>query len=453
MDEQSVPAGFGDVDGSGASAELIAYLRFVNDLPQVQGVKQRSRGALNLRSGDRVLDAGTGVGFDAALMGDRVGSTGLVLGIDASREMIAAARVTKPPGLAQVSFALGDAVALPCPDGAFDAVHAERLLQIHLDPVRVVAELARVLRPGGRLVSVEPDWGTMALDPGTPDVVRRVAQYCAGAFPDGWTGRKLGRRLREAGLVDVRVEPEVVVLTDLSLALKVMNLGPFIDEAAESGAIAADEREELLADLDQADREGSFLFAMTTFRAIGVRAGDPSARVKSRLMGGGAANPDRETTLESDQVAVDLLDRLSRIVALGAAIECVPVEIDGCCLSASELHLVDGAGRYPEAGLSAHAVRLGITKGAVTQMVQRLEKKGCLARVPDPEDRRGARLVLTEMGQRAFAWHSSLHDRIGGEVKQALSWMDPGEQKRLLEFFGLVEGMLEASVIERDGVK
>lgn len=453
MDEQSVPAGFGDVDRSGASADLVAYLRFVNDLPQVRGVKERSRRALGLRSGDRVLDAGTGLGLDAGLMGLEIGPTGLVLGVDASQDMIRAARAAKDTGLGQVGFALGDAVALPCPDGAFDAVHAERLLQVHREPARVVAELARVLRPGGRLVSVEPDWGTMAIDPGAPDVVRRLVRYCAGAFPDGWTGRKLARRLRAAGLVDIQVEPEVVVLTDLSLALKVMNLGPFIDEAAASGAISGEERQVLLADLAEADREGDFFFAMTTIRAVGARPETSPSAGEEGPTGKGVARSDRENPLAPDQLVIDLLDHLSRIVALGAAIEREPVEIDGCRLSASELHLVDSASRYSGMGLSGHAARLGVTRGAVTQMVRRLEEKGCLVRVSDPGDRRGARLALTGTGRRAAAWHVALHDRIEDEVRGVLVGMGNDERERLLAFFSLVETMLARSTVERNEMK
>lgn len=155
-----------------------------------------------------------------------------------------------------------------------------------------------------------------------------------------------------------------------------------------------------------------------------------------------------------DPLVDDLLDRLSRIVALAAAIEREPVEIgDGCRLSASEVHLIDGAGRFPGAGLSEHAARLGVTKGALTQMVGRLEEKGCLVRVRDAEDRRAARLALTETGRRAFDWHRSLHDRIGGEFEAALDGMPPEERERLVDLFARIEAMLAAPGDRRGEIK
>ena len=81
-----IPDGFGDVDGSGAADELVAYLRYVNDLPWVRASKARSLEALELGPGMRVLDAGSGVGFDACRFAERVGPGGCVVGIDASAQ-------------------------------------------------------------------------------------------------------------------------------------------------------------------------------------------------------------------------------------------------------------------------------------------------------------------------------------------------------------------------------
>lgn len=241
----------------------------------MQAVTARSLETLGLAPGMRVLDAGPGVGFDACRFAERVGPGGHVLGVDASREMVARAERLRPAGLPQLSFTVGDAAALDLPDDGFDAVHCERLLQVHPGPERVLAELVRVLGPGGRLVAVEPDRGTLALDPGEPDVVRRLADESVAGFSDGWTNRKLGRYLRGTGPRDVRVEPATVVLHDLSTVLKAMNLGPSLDAAVAGGRIRAEKRTALLAHLRDADEAGSFLFAMTTFRAVGHRPVTP----------------------------------------------------------------------------------------------------------------------------------------------------------------------------------
>jgi hypothetical protein len=103
-------------------------------------------------------------------------------------------------------------------------------------------------------------------------VVRRLAAQCAAGFPDGWTGRKLGTYLREAGLEAVRIEPATVVLHDLPTVLKAMNIGPFLDGAVDAGKIGEGERTALLAALADADANGTLLFAMTTFRAVGRRS-------------------------------------------------------------------------------------------------------------------------------------------------------------------------------------
>ena len=172
-----------------------------------------------------------------------------------------------------LSFALSDAAALDLPDGLMDAVHCERLLQVHPAPAKVVAEgFVRVLRPGGRLVAVEPDWGTLALDPGEPDVVRRLAVQCAAGFPDGWTGRKLWRYLTS----QARGGPG---RTHDGRSPRPLNRVEGHEHRAVPGRSGRRRDNQsgraspalLRGTAKRADRAGTFLFAMTTFRAVGQR--------------------------------------------------------------------------------------------------------------------------------------------------------------------------------------
>jgi len=104
--------------------------------------------------GERVLDVATGTGMVAAELLRRCDCT--VVGIDQSPEMLAAARERfSSSNGSRVQLIEGQAEALPFPDGSFDAVTFTYLLRYVEDPRATVGELARVLRPGGRMASLE----------------------------------------------------------------------------------------------------------------------------------------------------------------------------------------------------------------------------------------------------------------------------------------------------------
>src|SRR5206468_1542274 len=103
--------------------------------------------------GQRVLDLGTGTGAVAERAARLVRPGGEVLGVDISPAMLAQARRRLAAvGLGDVVFGEGRAEALPAPDGCFDAVLASLSLMYVIDRPAAAREIARVLRPGGRLV-------------------------------------------------------------------------------------------------------------------------------------------------------------------------------------------------------------------------------------------------------------------------------------------------------------
>jgi demethylmenaquinone methyltransferase/2-methoxy-6-polyprenyl-1,4-benzoquinol methylase len=104
------------------------------------------------RDGDRALDVATGTGMVAAELLRRADCT--VVGIDQSEEMLAGARA-RFTGVDQVELVHGQAEALPFPDASFDVLTVTYLLRYVDDPPATVAELARVVRPGGRVASLE----------------------------------------------------------------------------------------------------------------------------------------------------------------------------------------------------------------------------------------------------------------------------------------------------------
>jgi demethylmenaquinone methyltransferase / 2-methoxy-6-polyprenyl-1,4-benzoquinol methylase len=111
------------------------------------------------RDGDRVLDVATGTGMVAAELLSR--SRCSVVGIDQSAEMLAGARARFATDASRIELVEGQAEALPFADGSFDALTFTYLLRYVDDPAVTVRELARVVRPGGRVASLEfgvPPW-------------------------------------------------------------------------------------------------------------------------------------------------------------------------------------------------------------------------------------------------------------------------------------------------------
>lgn len=133
-------------------------------------IRRRAVEALDLTSGDRVLDLGSGTGTAFEPLRERVGSEGTVVGVDASTGMTRrAAERVRERGWTNVHVVRGDATRLPLSDRSFDAVHAAMSLSAMPDPVAAVAAAHDVLRPGGRLAVLDAQpfqhWPMKLLNP------------------------------------------------------------------------------------------------------------------------------------------------------------------------------------------------------------------------------------------------------------------------------------------------
>jgi len=129
-------------------------------------------------------------------------------------------------------------------------------------------------------------------------------------------------------------------------------------------------------------------------------------------------------TLREDgsDTADEFMDLFTRLFNKAALLEQEPVDTgDGVLLHTSEIHLLDMAGRFPEESLSALASRLGITKGAVSQTVNKLEKKGYVERVNRDGNKKTVFIRLTGSGKRAFGWHRAYHAMVNERIAREIS--------------------------------
>jgi arsenite methyltransferase len=154
-----------------------------------------------LRPGERVLDLGSGGGIDVILSARRVGPTGRAIGLDMTDEMLALARRNAAEaGVDNVEFVRGTIESIPLPADSVDVVISNCVINLAADKAAVFAEVARVLRPGGR-VGVSDVVADDALSP-TERAERGSFSGCiAGAlsFAEYRTG------LAAVGLVDVSI--------------------------------------------------------------------------------------------------------------------------------------------------------------------------------------------------------------------------------------------------------
>jgi arsenite methyltransferase len=106
----------------------------------------------DLHEGERVLDLGSGGGIDVLLSARRVGPSGFAYGVDMTDEMLTLARANAAQaGAANVEFLKGEIEALPLPDAAVDVVISNCVINLSTDKPAVLAEMFRVLVPGGRI--------------------------------------------------------------------------------------------------------------------------------------------------------------------------------------------------------------------------------------------------------------------------------------------------------------
>jgi len=110
-------------------------------------------GMAGLEPGETVLDLGSGAGFDAFLAARTVGPSGRVIGVDMTPEMVQKARANAQKlGMTHVEFRLGPIERLPVSDGSVDVVISNCVINLSPDKASVFREMARCLRPGGRIL-------------------------------------------------------------------------------------------------------------------------------------------------------------------------------------------------------------------------------------------------------------------------------------------------------------
>lgn len=262
---------FDFVDKTPTPQFFVGYLDAFNAAEWVQTYKQQAFHLLDVREGDHILDVGCGTGEDVRALAQIVGSTGLVVGIDNSRTMITEAWKRSEGTNLPVEYRIGDAHSLNFDDESFDTCRIDRTLQHVADPNKVLREMARVTRSGGKVVASEPDWGTLLVDMPDRNTTRKIVNWWCDHIRNGWIGRQLPSLFKEAGLKEIDIYPRTFVITDYTLANRFWNLREAAKRAQEAKIISGIQGTRWIAYLEEVNREKRFFAALTGILVKGRR--------------------------------------------------------------------------------------------------------------------------------------------------------------------------------------
>jgi len=184
-----------------------------------------------LKPGETVLDLGSGGGIDVLLSARRVGPAGKAYGLDMTDEMLALARENqRKAGVENAEFLKGEIENIPLPEASVDVVISNCVINLSADKDRVLREVFRVLKPGGRLAVAD-----VVVRGEVPQEIRRSIELWAGCIAGALEESDYRRKLEAAGFADISIEPYRVY--------RVEDARQFLAEAGidvETAAVAAD---------------------------------------------------------------------------------------------------------------------------------------------------------------------------------------------------------------------
>ena len=170
---------------------------------------------LELQPGETVVDLGSGAGIDALIAARAVGPGGHVIGIDMTPEMLGKATANaKSAGVDHVEFREGRLEALPVDDGTVNAITSNCVINLVPDKSKVFAEIARVLKPGGRLVVSD-----VMLDGELPEIITQDVMAYVGCVSGAVQREEYLGMLTDAGLGDIEIVKDVDFIASVADSL------------------------------------------------------------------------------------------------------------------------------------------------------------------------------------------------------------------------------------------
>ncbi|MEM9405624.1 MAG: methyltransferase domain-containing protein [Acidobacteriota bacterium] len=254
-----------DFDAEAARRVQRAYLT-----PDIVAQRQEVLRELDPRPGETVLDIGVGPGLLAEDLAEAVGSTGRMIGIDASLPMVEMSRqrCSENPW---THFEVADACELPCETGSVDRAVSTQVYEYVEDMPRALEELFRVLRPGGQALILDTDYDSFVLRSSDEALTARILDAWDAHFVHRDLPRHLSGLLREAGFDVSRRTVMPLLNADYHHDTFSYGLLRFMAGFAVGGGVEKSETKRWIAELDELGERGDFFFSLNRYLFVATK--------------------------------------------------------------------------------------------------------------------------------------------------------------------------------------
>jgi ubiquinone/menaquinone biosynthesis C-methylase UbiE len=224
--------------------------------------------------GERILDIGCGTAANSIALAKRLAGRCSILALDNSDSMLAIARNRIQQFTYQNSVHVQkmDAQRLDLPGDSFDSCMIIQVLEYAKDPIGMLREARRVLKPGGKVFVADTDWDTIVWNSSQKEKTRQIVELWSDHDADGWQGRKIPEYLKRAGFQNVKGRVFNIfedrfdetnysyIVTDLIASYLI-----------QSGKMPEPEVRDWVEDLKSKNRAGHFYFSVSRFAFVGFK--------------------------------------------------------------------------------------------------------------------------------------------------------------------------------------
>lgn len=259
---------FHSLDNSPNADFLINSMDVMMGLDSIQKIKSNAVKAMNLQSGDNVLEIGCGHGEDAELIGSIVGNNGHVVATDLSTRMIEEAK--KRSKQSNVEYLTADLDELQYPYNSFSGCHADRLLVSSANYKELFANILKFVKPGGVISFTDVDAISIIIQPYNK-ITKLILAQIHECFVNPSMGSKLPDLFSEYGLENIKIIPEHSMVRSYDTMSKIFQFENIISDAVKSKKITIEEGKQWINDMQTADKQGKFLYCITMFTVVGYK--------------------------------------------------------------------------------------------------------------------------------------------------------------------------------------